>query len=185
MVLAAGLVLVQRPAVSVVADQGVVVALAALNRVRHRRSADDKTLVQDTRQVSQLFQLTDKRSLELVGDIRPKFKQHCAGIIRHGWYFRALRHTNVHNRHDYNISLPKRGALRERDVFCCRHLSFKSARASGFCRAPKTGIVRKAKLKSPQGAPMRRSPSPQTGETKNYGSSSGKSPPAIATALRK
>lgn len=82
MVLAARLVLIKRRPVSVVADQGEMVAFAALRGFRDGRPADHESLVQDARHVSQLLQLAYKGSLEVLGDVGTELEQHCQLIIK-------------------------------------------------------------------------------------------------------
>ncbi len=82
MVLAARLVLIQRRPVSMVADQGKVVAFAALNGIRDRRPTDHESLVQDAWQVSQLLQFANESSPEVVGDLGSELEQHCQPMIK-------------------------------------------------------------------------------------------------------
>ncbi len=77
MVLAARLVCLQRCLVLVVAYERVVIALAPLDRIRHRRPSYDQALVQDTREMSQPFQLPHECLLQLGSCILPELEQHC------------------------------------------------------------------------------------------------------------
>lgn len=77
MVLSTCLVLVQRGTVLVITNQGVVVALASLNRIRDRWPTDDQALIQNAGQCFQLFQFANECGLVVLCDLGLEFEQHC------------------------------------------------------------------------------------------------------------
>ena len=75
MMLAAGLVLPQRLPVAMKAQQGKVVALAALDGIRNGRPADHEALVQHAGEVLERLELLRKRRLVRLGDVRAEFEE--------------------------------------------------------------------------------------------------------------